>query len=51
MPRSRTSRARPDFPNLVEALRRRGYADGDLLAVLRGNFLRVFRQALPDGGR
>jgi membrane dipeptidase len=40
-----------DFPNLVEALRRRGYADEDLRAVLGGNLLRLFRQALPDGGR
>ena len=40
-----------DFPNLVEALRRRGYADGDLRAVLTDNFLRVFRQALPNGRR
>jgi membrane dipeptidase len=35
------------FPNLVEALRRRGY-DGDRLeAILGGNLLRLFRRALP----
>jgi membrane dipeptidase len=37
-----------DFPNLVEALERRGYEDERLRAVLGENFLRVFRQALPD---
>jgi membrane dipeptidase len=36
-----------DFPNLVEALERRGYAGGRARAVLGENFLRVFRQALP----
>ena len=36
-----------DYPNLVAALRRRGY-DGDALdAILGGNFLRLFRAALP----
>jgi membrane dipeptidase len=34
-----------DYPQLVEALRRRGF-DADLEAVLGGNFLRVFRQVL-----
>ena len=35
------------YPRLVEALQRRGY-DGDRLeAILGGNFLRVFREALP----
>jgi membrane dipeptidase len=36
-----------DFPNLVEALGRRGYEGERLAAVLGENFLRVFRQALP----
>ena len=36
-----------DFPNLVEALERRGYEGERLRAVLGENFLRVFRQALP----
>jgi len=40
-----------DFPKLADALRRRGYADDDLRAVLGGNLLRLFRRALPDGGR
>jgi membrane dipeptidase len=40
-----------DFPNLVDALRRRGY-DGDALSAILGeNFLRVFRRALPDDAR
>jgi membrane dipeptidase len=37
-----------DFPNLVEALRRRGYDDARLAAVAGGNFLRLFERALPD---
>jgi membrane dipeptidase len=37
-----------DFPNLTEALTRRGYEGERLDAVLGENFLRVFRQALPD---
>jgi membrane dipeptidase len=37
------------YPVLVDALRGRGY-DGDRLgAILRGNFLRVLRSALPPG--
>jgi membrane dipeptidase len=39
-----------DYPNLVEALRRRGYEGERLAAVLGGNFLRLFREALPAGG-
>ena len=38
-----------DFPNLVAALRRRGYEDDRLRALLGENFLRLFRRALPDG--
>lgn len=36
-----------DYPRLVEALRRRGYEGERLAAVLGGNFLRLFRGALP----
>jgi membrane dipeptidase len=36
-----------DFPNLVEALRRRGYEGERLQAVLGGNFLRLLRASLP----
>ena len=35
------------FPNLVEALRRRGYDGERLDAILGGNLLRLFRRALP----
>lgn len=37
-----------DYPNLVAALRARGYQGDRLDAVLGGNFLRVFRRALPS---
>ena len=37
-----------DFPNLVEALRRRGYEDERLRAVLGENLMRLFRRALPE---
>jgi membrane dipeptidase len=36
-----------DFDNLVSALRRRGWRDGRMDALLHGNFVRVLRQALP----
>jgi membrane dipeptidase len=36
-----------DYPNLVDALRRRGYAGDRLEAVLSGNFLRFLASALP----
>lgn len=36
-----------DYPSLVEALERRGYAGRDLDAILGGNFLRVFAELLP----
>lgn len=36
-----------DYPRFVEALQRRGYTGERLDAVLGGNFLRLFRQALP----
>ena len=36
-----------DYPALLEALRRRGYADGDLQAIAGQNFLRLLRGALP----
>jgi membrane dipeptidase len=36
------------YPNLVDALRRRGYGGGALDAILSGNFLRLFRRGLPD---
>jgi microsomal dipeptidase-like Zn-dependent dipeptidase len=35
------------FPNLVEALRRRGYDGERLDAILGGNLLRLFRRTLP----
>jgi membrane dipeptidase len=37
-----------DYPALVEALRRRGWEDERLDALLHGNLLRVLRRALPD---
>ena len=37
-----------DYPNLVETLRRRGYEGERLEGVLGGNFLRLFRRALPS---
>jgi membrane dipeptidase len=37
-----------DYPRLVEALERRGYAGADLDAILHGNVLRLLRDALPD---
>lgn len=37
-----------DYPRLVEALERRGYAGADLDAILHGNLLRLLRDALPD---
>jgi membrane dipeptidase len=36
-----------DYPAFVAALQQRGYTGERLHAVLAGNFLRVFRQALP----
>jgi membrane dipeptidase len=36
-----------DYPNLVAGLRRRGYEDDRLDALLGGNFLRFLRAALP----
>jgi membrane dipeptidase len=36
-----------DYPNLVAALERRGYVAERLEAVLSGNLLRLFREALP----
>ena len=37
-----------DYPTLTAALRRRGY-EGDLLdSILGGNFLRLFRETLPN---
>ena len=39
----------PDgYPNLVDALRRRGYDGERLDAILGGNLLRLFRQGLPQ---
>jgi membrane dipeptidase len=37
-----------DYPRLVEALERRGYAGADLDAILHGNLIRVLRESLPD---
>jgi membrane dipeptidase len=36
-----------DYPNLFEALRRRGYGDADLRAIASENLLRVLRRTLP----
>jgi microsomal dipeptidase-like Zn-dependent dipeptidase len=36
-----------DYPNLVAALRARGYEGDRLAAILGGNFVRLFRSALP----
>jgi membrane dipeptidase len=36
-----------DYPNLVDGLRRRGYEDERLAAILGGNMLRVIRRSLP----
>jgi microsomal dipeptidase-like Zn-dependent dipeptidase len=35
------------YPDLVAALERRGYEGDRLEAILRGNFLRLFAEALP----
>jgi membrane dipeptidase len=41
-----------DYPNLAQALRRRGYEGERLAAVLGANFLRFFSESLPsDDGR
>lgn len=37
-----------DFPALTEALQARGHAGKELDGILGGNFLRVFREALPQ---
>ena len=36
-----------DYPNLFDALRRRGYGDADLRAIASENLLRVLRRTLP----
>ena len=38
-----------DYPALVEALRERGWAGGELDSLLSGNLLRFLREALPTG--
>jgi membrane dipeptidase len=35
------------WPNIVPALRKRGFADEDIQKVIGGNFMRVFRQVCP----
>jgi membrane dipeptidase len=37
------------YPNLLDVLRRRGYEGERLEAILGGNFMRLFREALPAG--
>ena len=39
-----------DLPNVTEALVRRGFSEGDIRAVLGGNFLRVFRAVMGVAG-
>ena len=36
-----------DYPNLLEALRRRGYGDDDVRAIASENLVRVLRRTLP----
>jgi membrane dipeptidase len=36
-----------DYPRLLDAMRRRGFADDDLAAIAGGNLTRLFRTALP----
>lgn len=36
-----------DYPLLIDALRRRGFGPDDLAAIAGGNFMRLFREALP----
>jgi membrane dipeptidase len=36
-----------DYQTLVDAMRRRGYSDGNVDAIAGGNFLRFFRRSLP----
>jgi membrane dipeptidase len=40
-----------DYPNLVAVLRRRGYENERLAAILGGNLLRLFRRGLPPDDR
>lgn len=37
-----------EFPAVVEAMERRGYSQGDIVKVVGGNWLRVFRAAWRD---
>ena len=37
------------YPNLIAALRRRGYEGADLQAILSGNLIDFFARALPSG--
>jgi membrane dipeptidase len=36
-----------DYPNLIEALARRGFSERDVTAIANGNFLRLLRASLP----
>jgi membrane dipeptidase len=38
-----------DLPRIAEALARRGYPDEAVAAIMGGNWLRLLRQALPEG--
>ena len=40
-----------DYPNLVDALRERGYEGDRLEAIMNGNWLRVLRETLPVGSK
>ncbi len=37
-----------DFPSMTEALVSKGFSDDEVLKILGGNFLRVFRQSLEE---
>lgn len=37
-----------DYPNLIEALARRGFSEEEVAAIANGNFLRLLRASLPE---
>jgi membrane dipeptidase len=42
--------ASDEIPNITEGLLRRGYADDDVLAIMGGNWLRLFGEVWPGAG-